>query len=89
MSFTTDDDLDQTMDITTPLLNDKQLKKMSAFGRSTSLSGSFGADESENEIRNKLQWYFKNPYEKYKQKKRKPVKLVLQIIKIILVTVQV
>ncbi|XP_066915218.1 mucolipin-3-like [Clytia hemisphaerica] len=88
MSFTTDDDdHDGAMDITTPLI-DKQPQKMSTYGQSTSLSGSFGADESENEIRNKLQWYFKNPYEKYKQKKRKPAKLVLQIIKIILVTVQ-
>jgi len=55
----------------------------------TSTSRSFEADGSEEEIRRKLQWYFKNPYEKYKERKRKPAKLVLQIIKIILVTAQV
>ena len=75
-----------------PLIKQQQKNKKKLFAtyvRSTSLSGSFEADSSEDVIRQKLQWYFKNPYEKYKERKRKPVKLFLQIIKIILVTVQV
>lgn len=46
-------------------------------------------DGGEKEIREKLQWYFKNPYQKYKERNRKPYKLILQIVKIIFVTVQV
>ena len=67
----------------------KKKKLFETYVRSASLSGSFEADSSEDLIRQKLQWYFRNPYEKYKERKRKPIKLILQIIKIILVTVQV
>ena len=56
---------------------------------STSFSTNNSVDDEEDRIRKKLQWFFKNPYEKYTEKGRKPWKLVLQVIKIILVTVQV
>ena len=45
--------------------------------------------DNEEQIRSKLQWFFKNPYEKYKDRGRKPWKFMLQIGKIILVTIQV
>lgn len=80
-------------DDNTPLMEQKHRQKkkklFATYVRSASLSGSFEADSSEDVIRQKLQWYFKNPYNKYKERKRKPVKLILQIIKIALVTVQV
>ena len=44
---------------------------------------------NEEKIRRKLKWYFMNPYQKFKVRGRKPWKLVLQVAKIILVTVQV
>ena len=42
----------------------------------------------EDMLRRKLKWYFASPYEKFRQKGRKPWKLVLQIFKIILITAQ-
>lgn len=47
-----------------------------------------GANEEEEEIRRKLEWFFKTPFEKYKERGRKPYKFLLQIIKIIVITVQ-
>ena len=44
--------------------------------------------DGEHEIRKKLEWYFKTPFDKYKYKGRKPFKFLLQIIKIVIVTVQ-
>ncbi|XP_057298591.1 mucolipin-3-like [Hydractinia symbiolongicarpus] len=64
----------------------------SSYARSKSISSISSIDNAINEeeqIKNKLKWYFKNPYQKYKDRGRKPVKLILQIIKIVLVTVQV
>ena len=81
MSLSEDDD------INAPLIGHP--KEYSTYIRSTSLSGSFEPDSSEEEVRKKLQWYFKSPYEKYKERKRKPFKLILQVCKIILVTIQV
>ena len=43
----------------------------------------------ENEMKRELKYYFMNPYEKYKARGRKPWKLAIQIIKIVLVTAQV
>jgi hypothetical protein len=37
----------------------------------------------------KLKYHFMNPWQKYKARKRKPWKLLIQILKIIIVTVQV
>ena len=42
----------------------------------------------QEEIRKKLEWYFKTPYDKFKDSGRKPFKFLLQIIKIICVTIQ-
>ena len=42
----------------------------------------------EEMIRRKLSWYFSNPYQKFRLRGRKPWKLVLQIVKIILITAQ-
>ena len=78
---------DDSTDDRTPLLRGKQHP---SYDPSVSISGSFDFhDSSEADIRKKVQWYFKSPYEKYKERKRKPAKLILQIIKIVLVTAQV
>jgi len=42
----------------------------------------------EDAIRRKLSWFFTTPYQKFRQKGRKPWKLVLQIFKIALITAQ-
>lgn len=43
----------------------------------------------ERKMRNRLSFYFMNPIEKWKTRKRFPYKFLVQIIKIILVTLQV
>ena len=42
----------------------------------------------EEEIKKKLKWFFKTPYGKYNERGKKPFKLILQVMKIILVTIQ-
>lgn len=58
--------------------------------QSTISSNSLNADTPhlEERMRRRLQYFFMNPCQKYKAKKRKPYKLLLQIIKIALVTSQ-
>ena len=51
--------------------------------------GSDSFSLSAHQMRRKLRYYFMNPWEKYKAKKRIPWKLVFQIVKIIMITVQV
>jgi mucolipin len=46
-------------------------------------------DMSEEKMRRKLRFFFMNPIEKWQAKRRFPYKFVVQVIKIILVTVQV
>lgn len=46
-------------------------------------------DQEEEELRRKLKYFFMSPCDKYHAKGRKPFKLVLQLLKIIIVTVQV
>ena len=60
-----------------------------SYIRSSSWSDASDLHDREAEIKNKLQLYFKNPYGKFKDRGRKPWKLVLQIIKLVLVTTQV
>ncbi|MCI4393779.1 hypothetical protein PGIGA_G00161380 [Pangasianodon gigas] len=45
-------------------------------------------DQEEEELRRKLKYFFMSPCDKYYAKGRKPFKLVLQLLKIILVTAQ-
>uniref|UniRef100_A0A671P335 Mucolipin-1-like n=1 Tax=Sinocyclocheilus anshuiensis TaxID=1608454 RepID=A0A671P335_9TELE len=47
------------------------------------------ADQEEEALRRKLKYFFMSPCEKYQAKGRKPFKLVLQILKILIVTIQV
>lgn len=61
---------------------------------STSLSSAYSyrstnVDISEEKMRRKLRFFFMNPIEKWQAKRRLPYKFVVQVIKIILVTVQV
>uniref|UniRef100_A0A8C1RHC9 Mucolipin 1a n=1 Tax=Cyprinus carpio TaxID=7962 RepID=A0A8C1RHC9_CYPCA len=46
------------------------------------------ADQEEEALRRKLKYFFMSPCEKYQAKGRKPFKLVLQILKILIVTIQ-
>lgn len=50
--------------------------------------GWIGADPEEEELRRKLKYFFMSPCEKYQAKGRKPFKLILQILKIVIVTAQ-
>jgi mucolipin len=43
----------------------------------------------ERKMRNRLSFFFMNPIEKWKTRKRFPYKFLIQIIKIVLVTLQV
>jgi len=45
--------------------------------------------EEEEKLRRKIKYYFMNPCEKYHARGRKPWKLMLQIIKIAIITAQV
>lgn len=47
-----------------------------------------GADVKEEAIRRKLKYFFMSPCDKYHAKGRKPYKLILQLLKIIIVTAQ-
>jgi mucolipin len=67
---------------------------MSQAQTSASLSStcsyrSTNAEISEERMRRKLRFFFMNPIEKWQAKRRFPYKFVVQVIKIILVTVQV
>lgn len=46
-------------------------------------------EEEVEKFRRKLKYFFMNPCDKYKARRRKPWKLILQIVKIALVTIQV
>lgn len=46
-------------------------------------------DQEEEELRRKLKYFFMSPCDKYHAKGRKPFKLILQLLKIIMVTIQV
>lgn len=46
-------------------------------------------EEEEDALRRKLKYFFMSPCDKYHAKGRKPFKLGLQLLKIIIVTVQV
>uniref|UniRef100_A0A8C7X752 Mucolipin TRP cation channel 1a n=1 Tax=Oryzias sinensis TaxID=183150 RepID=A0A8C7X752_9TELE len=46
------------------------------------------ADEEEEALRRKLKYFFMSPCDKYHAKGRKPFKLILQLLKIIIVTAQ-
>lgn len=52
-------------------------------------TGSTSPLPEEEELRRRLKYFFMSPCDKYRAKGRKPFKLVLQIIKIIIVTIQV
>lgn len=51
--------------------------------------GWIGADHEEEALRRKLKYFFMSPCEKFQAKGRKPFKLGLQILKVLIVTIQV
>ncbi|KAK7940156.1 hypothetical protein WMY93_003482 [Mugilogobius chulae] len=82
--------------------NDRLLTSMSGYGSQDQLSdgsscpgGGLGVsgfqqerEEEEEALRRKLKYFFMSPCDKYHAKGRKPFKLGLQLLKIIIVTVQ-
>lgn len=61
-------------------------------GRNPRLTGLVGSElkqQQEEALRRKLKYFFMSPCDKYHAKGRKPFKLVLQLLKILIVTVQV
>lgn len=63
-----------------------------ASSRPTTLDNSqsyLQQEEEEDALRRKLKYFFMSPCDKYHAKGRKPFKLGLQLLKIIIVTVQV
>lgn len=64
---------------------------VSGTTRPTCLVGSepHQKQEEEDALRRKLKYFFMSPCDKYHAKGRKPFKLGLQLLKIIIVTVQV
>eukprot|EP00063_Salmo_salar_P074127 XP_014048962.1 PREDICTED: mucolipin-1-like isoform X2 [Salmo salar] len=60
-------------------------------GRNPRLTGLVGSElkqQQEEALRRKLKYFFMSPCDKYHAKGRKPFKLVLQLLKILIVTVQ-
>lgn len=56
----------------------------------TAMAGHWvGAEQEEEAIRRKLKYFFMSPCDKYHAKGRKPYKLILQLLKIVVVTAQV
>ncbi|XP_072030698.1 mucolipin-3-like [Amphiura filiformis] len=51
-------------------------------------SNCYTPPQVENMMQRELKYFFMNPYEKYKARGRKPLKLCIQILKIVLVTTQ-
>ena len=65
-------------------------------GNTSSMSDSVDAlspplchDEQADRLRRRLKYYFMNPCQKYRAKHKTPWKLILQLVKVLLVTVQV
>ncbi|XP_063827995.1 mucolipin-3-like [Ostrinia nubilalis] len=57
-------------------------------GFSSSQSAAYTLHEMEEKMRRKLQFFFMNPIEKWRAKRKFPYKFVVQVIKIVLVTFQ-
>uniref|UniRef100_A0A8D0BBA2 Mucolipin-1 n=1 Tax=Salvator merianae TaxID=96440 RepID=A0A8D0BBA2_SALMN len=57
-------------------------------GDTRSSLGSTSLQPEEEELRRRLKYYFMSPCDKFRAKGRKPFKLVLQLIKILIVTIQ-
>ncbi|XP_030636011.1 mucolipin-1a [Chanos chanos] len=55
---------------------------------STATDGLLGMEQEEEELRRKLKYFFMSPCDKFHAKGRKPYKLFLQVLKIVIVTVQ-
>lgn len=55
----------------------------------TTLPNWLGSHQEEECLRRKLKYFFMSPCDKYHAKGRKPYKLILQLLKIIIVTAQV
>uniref|UniRef100_A0A8C9WF36 Mucolipin TRP cation channel 1a n=1 Tax=Scleropages formosus TaxID=113540 RepID=A0A8C9WF36_SCLFO len=80
--------------------NDKLLRSATKYGSSdfrdhnasdpqlVPAANLLGAEEAEEALRRKLKYFFMSPCDKYHAKGRKPFKLGLQILKIIVVTIQ-
>nr|XP_056710974.1 mucolipin-1 [Euleptes europaea] len=57
-------------------------------GEATMRVGAASLQPEEEELRRRLKYYFMSPCDKFRAKGRKPFKLVLQLVKILIVTIQ-
>ena len=68
-------------------------KSVNAVGEASVMSDSVDASshpvDDADRLRRRLKYFFMNPCEKYRAKRKTPWKLILQLVKVILVTIQV
>ncbi|XP_063219487.1 mucolipin-3-like isoform X2 [Bacillus rossius redtenbacheri] len=79
---------DEENDWSTNTRNDEFQPLVIDSGCNSSSQYPSGLDQSEERMRRKLRFFFMNPIEKWQTKRRFPYKFVVQVIKILLVTVQ-
>lgn len=65
-----------------------QINHDNSQGFSSSQSPAYALNQMEDKMRRKLQFFFMNPIEKWRAKRKFPYKFVVQVIKIVLVTFQ-
>ncbi|XP_011505825.1 PREDICTED: mucolipin-3-like [Ceratosolen solmsi marchali] len=78
-----DEDVENSQLNTNPCINKRDIQ-----GRCLGQNICCGTSNIEDKMRRKLRFFFMNPIEKWQAKRRFPYKFVVQVIKIILVTIQ-
>lgn len=71
-----------------PSETERLLSRAPGYG-ATEAPAAVEEEEEEEELRRRLKYFFMSPCDKYRARGRRPVKLGLQLAKILLVTVQV
>ncbi|XP_063276907.1 mucolipin-1-like isoform X3 [Prinia subflava] len=67
---------------------ERLLSRGPGYGTAEAAPGPVPEEEEEEELRRRLKYFFMSPCDKYRARGRRPVKLALQLAKIVLVTVQ-
>nr|XP_047911303.1 mucolipin-1 isoform X2 [Anser cygnoides] len=67
---------------------ERLLSRGPGYGATEAPVAAAGEEEEEEELRRRLKYFFMSPCDKYRARGRRPVKLGLQLAKILLVTVQ-
>ncbi|XP_047911303.2 mucolipin-1 isoform X2 [Anser cygnoides] len=71
-----------------PSETERLLSRGPGYGATEAPVAAAGEEEEEEELRRRLKYFFMSPCDKYRARGRRPVKLGLQLAKILLVTVQ-